>query len=57
MDPILGSCSYYDHIKHRETTCKVPAPQIFMTNKWVNDMDLDVFDCAKRMMIFEKQFH
>ena len=36
--------------------CKLPAPHIFMTDKWVGDLDLDVLDCAKKMMIFGKQF-
>ena len=28
-----------------------------MTDKWIKDLDMDVFDCAKKMMLDRKQFH
>ena len=37
-------------------SCKLPTTQIFMTDKCVHVLDLDMFDCAKQMMIFEKKF-
>ena len=36
--------------------CKLPAPQDFMIDKWIKDLDMDVLDCAKKMMLSGKQF-
>ena len=35
---------------------KLPEPQDFMIDKWIGDMDLYVFDCAKKMMLSGNQF-
>ena len=35
--------------------CKFPPPQIMMTNEWVNKVDLEILECAKRMMIEGRQ--
>ena len=31
--------------------CKLPPPHVMMMDEWVNKVDLDIFECAKRMMI------
>ena len=36
--------------------CKIPTPRVYMTDNWIKDMDLNVFDCVKKMMVFGKQF-
>ena len=37
--------------------CKLPAPQIMMTDDWINILNLYFFECAKWMMIAGKKFH
>ena len=37
--------------------CKLPAPQDFMIDKWIKDLDMDVLDCVKKIMFSRKQFH
>ena len=37
--------------------CKMPTPQVMMTNGWVNKVDLDVLECAKKMMITGRKLH
>ena len=36
--------------------CKLPSPQITMTNEWINSLSLDYIEYAKKMMIVGKQF-
>ena len=38
-------------------SCKLPIPQVFMKDKWIKDLNMDVFECAKMMMLVEKQLH
>ena len=35
--------------------CKLLPPQVMMTDKWVNKVDLDILECAKKMMIEGRQ--
>ena len=37
--------------------CKLPTPQIYMTKKWIKELDLHVFYCVRKMMVLGKQFH
>ena len=37
-------------------TCKLPAPHIYMTDKWMKDLDLNVFDYVKKIIVSRKQF-
>ena len=34
--------------------CKLPVAQIYLTKKWLKELDLDIFYCIKKMMIHEK---
>ena len=34
--------------------CNFPESQIYLTKKWLKELDLDIFDCIKKMMIHEK---
>ena len=36
--------------------CKIPSPQTMMTYDWINSLILDLFECAKWMMIEGNQF-
>ena len=36
--------------------CKLPTPQDFMRDNWIKDMDLDVIDYFKKMMLSGMQF-
>ena len=38
-------------------SCKIPAPQIYLTEKWLKELDLDILDNVRRMMVPGKQFH
>ena len=35
--------------------CKIIAPQTMMTDEWVKSVNLDIFECAKWMMVAGKQ--
>ena len=35
---------------------KLPTPQTFLTEKWLKDLNLDVLDNVKRMMVPRKNF-
>ena len=36
-------------------TYKIPTPRVMMTDEWVNKLDLDILECAKKMMIAGRQ--
>ena len=36
--------------------CKLLTPHDFMIDKWIGDLDLDVLDYAKKMMLSRKEF-
>ena len=36
--------------------CKLPIAEIYLTKKCLKELDLDIFDCIKKMMIHGKQF-
>ena len=36
---------------------KLPMPQTYLTEKWLKDLNLDVLDNVKRMMVPGKKFH
>ena len=36
--------------------CKLPTPQIYITEKWIMKLDLDVLDCVSKMMVPRRQF-
>ena len=36
---------------------KLPTAQIYLIEKWLKEMDLDVFDYIRKMMFHGKQFH
>ena len=31
--------------------CKFPTPHVMMMDDWVKSVDLDIFECGKRMMV------
>ena len=35
--------------------CKLPTPRVMMTNDWVKSVNLDIFECAKQMMVSGKK--
>ena len=35
-------------------TFKLPTLHIYMTEKWMKELDLNVFDCVKKMIVIEK---
>ena len=36
--------------------CKLPTAQIYLTKEWIKDLDLDVLDCVRKIMVHGKQF-
>ena len=34
---------------------KLPPPQVMMSDEWVNKVDLDILECAKKMMIIGRK--
>ena len=36
--------------------CKLLVAQMYLIEKWLQELDLDIFDCIKKMMIHGKQF-
>ena len=34
---------------------KLPTPWVMMTDEWVKNVELDIMDCAKKMMVGSKQ--
>ena len=36
--------------------CKLPTPQIYLTKKWMKELDLDVFNCVRKMMVHGNLF-
>ena len=36
--------------------CKLPVAQMYLTEKWLKELELDFFDCIKKMMSHGKQF-
>ena len=36
---------------------KLPTPQVMMNDEWVKKLDLDILECAKKMMIAGRQIH
>ena len=34
--------------------CKLPTPQIYLTEKWMKELDMDVFDCVRKIMVHWK---
>ena len=43
--------------KYVAQASKFPIPHIYMTEKWIKELELDVFDYVRRMMVPGKQFH
>ena len=35
--------------------CKLPTPWVMMTNDWVKSVNLEIFECAKQMMVSGKK--
>ena len=36
--------------------CKLPTPQIYLIEKCIKGLDLDVFDCVRKIIVHGKQF-
>ena len=34
--------------------CKLPIPQIYLTEKWMKELDFDFFDCVRKMLVHGK---
>ena len=42
-------------LAYKTKSCKVPTPQVMMTDDWVKSVNLDTFECAKWMMVAGKK--
>ena len=43
-------------LSYLSQACKIPTPHIYLIEKWLKELDLDIFDYVRRMMAHGKQF-